>query len=80
VFHLNDSKKPCGSRVDRHEHIGKGCLGLDPFRKLLNDPRFSELPMLLETPKLESPESRRRDVDPWDARNLRTLRKLIRAV
>ena len=81
VFHLNDSKKPCGSRIDRHEHIGKGCLGLEPFRKLLNDPRFSHLPMLLETPKLETPESRRRSgVDPWDARNLRTLRRLIRAV
>jgi deoxyribonuclease-4 len=78
VFHLNDSKKPCGSRVDRHEHIGKGCLGLEPFRRLLNDPRFAGLPMLLETPKLESKESKRRsDVDPWDARNLRTLRKLI---
>jgi deoxyribonuclease-4 len=78
VFHLNDSKKPCGSRVDRHEHIGKGCLGLDPFRWLLNDPRFKELPMLLETPKLETPESKRKsDVDPWDAKNLRTLRRLI---
>jgi deoxyribonuclease-4 len=81
VFHLNDSKKPCGSRVDRHEHIGKGCLGLEPFRRLLNDLRFTRLPMLLETPKLETAESKRRsDVDPWDARNLRTLRKLIRAV
>ena len=81
VFHLNDSKKPCGSRVDRHEHIGKGCLGLEPFRRLLNDPRFEGLPMLLETPKLDTPESKRRsDVDPWDARNLRTLRKLIRTV
>ena len=81
LFHLNDSKKPCGSRVDRHEHIGKGCLGLEPFRRLLNDRRFAKLPMLLETPKLETPESRRRsDVDPWDARNLRTLRKLIRTV
>jgi deoxyribonuclease-4 len=78
VFHLNDSKKPCGSRVDRHEHIGKGCLGLEPFRMLLNDPRFAALPMLLETPKLETAESRRKsDCDPWDARNLRTLRKLI---
>jgi deoxyribonuclease-4 len=78
VFHLNDSKKPCGSRVDRHEHIGKGCLGLDPFRRLLGDPRFAGLPMLLETPKLDPSESRRRsDVDPWDARNLRTLRKLM---
>ena len=79
LFHLNDSKKPCGSRVDRHEHIGKGCLGLEPFRRLLNDRRFAKLPMLLETPKLETPESRRRsDVDPWDARNLRTLRRLLR--
>ena len=78
AFHLNDSKKPCGSRVDRHEHIGKGCLGLEPFRMLLNDPRFVDHAMLLETPKLETPESRRRsDLDPWDARNLRTLRKLI---
>ena len=78
AFHLNDSKKPCASRVDRHEHIGKGCLGLEPFRWLLNDPRFTEHPMLLETPKLETPESRRRsDLDPWDARNLRTLRRLV---
>jgi deoxyribonuclease-4 len=81
VFHLNDSKKPCGSRVDRHEHIGKGCLGLEPFRRLINDRRFRGLPMLLETPKLETPESRRRgDADPWDARNLRTLRRLIQKV
>jgi deoxyribonuclease-4 len=81
AFHLNDSKRPCGSRVDRHEHIGKGCLGLEPFRRLLNDKRFADLPMLLETPKLETAASRRRsDVDPWDARNLRTLRKLIRTV
>jgi deoxyribonuclease-4 len=78
AFHMNDSKKPCGSRVDRHEHIGKGCLGLEPFRRLVNDPRFSALPMLLETPKLETPESRRRsDADPWDRRNLRTLRGLV---
>ena len=79
AFHLNDSKKPCGSRVDRHEHIGKGCLGLEPFRRIVTDPRFVGLPMLLETPKLDTPESRRRsDVDPWDARNLRTLRRLMR--
>ena len=79
AFHLNDSKKPCGSRVDRHEHIGKGCLGLEPFRRILTDPRFAGLPMLLETPKLDTPESRRRsDIDPWDARNLRTLRRLMR--
>jgi deoxyribonuclease-4 len=78
AFHLNDSKKPCGSRVDRHEHIGKGCLGLEPFRMLLNDPRFADHGMMLETPKLDTPESRRRsDLDPWDARNLRTLRRLI---
>src|SRR5262249_55293085 len=81
LFHLNDSKRPCGSRVDRHEHIGKGCLGLEPFRRLLNDPRFAGLPMLPETPKREmSGRGHRSGVDPWDARNLRTLRSLLRAV
>jgi deoxyribonuclease-4 len=77
AFHLNDSKKPCGSRVDRHEHIGKGCLGLAPFRRIVNDPRFAKLPMLLETPKLDTPLSRRTSaVDPWDRKNLTTLRRL----
>jgi len=51
AVHLNDSKKGLGSRVDRHEHIGKGLLGLEPFRFLLNDPRFTEVPMTLETDK-----------------------------
>ena len=51
VFHLNDSKRPLGSRVDRHTHIGEGFLGLEPFRRLVNDRRFRGLPMLLETPK-----------------------------
>ena len=65
AFHLNDSKKPCASRVDRHEHIGKGCIGLAPFRRLLNDPRFAKLPMLLETPKVDTPQTRKAsDVDP----------------
>jgi len=50
-FHLNDSKKELGSRVDRHEHIGKGHIGLAGFRELLTDPRFSNHPMTLETPK-----------------------------
>jgi deoxyribonuclease-4 len=49
AFHLNDCKKPLGCRVDRHEHIGKGVMGLEPFRRLVNDPRFAELPGFLET-------------------------------
>jgi deoxyribonuclease-4 len=78
AFHLNDSKKPCASRVDRHEHIGKGCIGVEPFRWLVNDPRFAKLPMLLETPKLDTPESRKRsDVDPLDRVNLDLLRSLV---
>ena len=78
AFHLNDSKKPCASRVDRHEHIGKGCIGLEPFRWLLNDRRFARLPMLLETPKLETRESlRQSDVDPLDEKNLSLLRSLL---
>lgn len=80
AFHLNDSKKPCGSRVDRHEHIGDGCLGVAPFRRILNDPRFARLPMLLETPKIDTPQSRRlSDVDPLDRKNLDLLRSLIAA-
>lgn len=71
AFHLNDSKRELGSRVDRHEHIGRGQLGLEPFRHLLNDPRFADTPMYLETPKgTESGED-------WDAINLRVLRGLM---
>jgi deoxyribonuclease-4 len=77
LFHLNDSKRPLGSRVDRHEHIGQGCLGLEPFRRLVNDPRFGGLPMLLETPKTEGRGPRVVAVDPLDERNLKTLRGLI---
>jgi deoxyribonuclease-4 len=71
AFHLNDSKKGLGSRVDRHEHIGEGMLGLEPFRHLLNDPRFKTIPMYLETNKEE------RDGEEMDVVNLRTLRSLI---
>jgi deoxyribonuclease-4 len=49
AFHLNDSKRPLGCRVDRHEHIGEGTLGLRPFRLLVNDPRFAALPGFVET-------------------------------
>ncbi len=49
AFHLNDSKNPRGSRVDRHEHVGAGTLGLEPFRRLVNDPRFEDVPAFLET-------------------------------
>ncbi len=78
VFHLNDSKKPCQSRVDRHEHIGKGCIGLEPFRRLLNDPRFAHLPMLIETEKTERGVRRTGlvEIDPLDEMNLTTLRGL----
>lgn len=50
AIHLNDSKKPCGSRVDRHESIGKGCLGMDFFIRFMHDERFDEMPIVLETP------------------------------
>ena len=76
VFHLNDSKKPCMSRVDRHEHIGKGCIGLEPFRRLVNDPRFDHLPMILETEKTEWREKGKIAIDPLDEMNLNTLRAL----
>jgi deoxyribonuclease IV len=77
AVHANDSKKPCGSRVDRHEHIGRGCLGLEPFRRLLHDARFAGLPLLIETEK--APGTTRGRViatDPFDVENLETLRRL----
>ena len=77
AFHGNDSKRPCGSRVDRHEHIGEGCLGLEPFRRLLHDARFAELPILIETEKTHGAEKKGAIVtDPLDVRNLETLRRL----
>ena len=51
AFHLNDSQKDLGSRVDRHAHIGEGCVGLEGFRAIVNHPAFADLPMILETPK-----------------------------
>ena len=50
-FHMNDSKKELGSRVDRHEHIGKGFIGLEGFRNIMNDSRLTHIPKILETPK-----------------------------
>jgi deoxyribonuclease-4 len=72
AFHLNDSVRELGSRVDRHAKIGAGKLGLEPFRHLLNDKRFASVPMYLETPKGEE------NGEELDAINLRTLRSLIR--
>lgn len=68
-FHLNDSKKELGCRVDRHEHIGKGAIGLEGFRNILNDSRFTGRPMTLETPKGDDLEE--------DRENLRVLRSLM---
>jgi deoxyribonuclease IV len=77
VFHGNDSKRPCGSRVDRHEHIGQGCLGEEPFRRLLHDTRFAGLPILIETEKVRGSEKAGTIVaDPFDMKNLETLRRL----
>jgi deoxyribonuclease-4 len=74
AFHLNDSKQGLASRVDRHEHIGRGKLGLEAFRHLLNDPRFATTPMYLETAKEQE------DGEEMDVVNLRTLRGLIASV
>jgi deoxyribonuclease-4 len=72
AFHLNDSKTPLGSRVDRHQEIGDGYLGLLPFWRLVNDPRFADRPAVLETPSGA-------DKLPSFARNLQRLRALIGA-
>ena len=71
VWHLNDSKKPLGSRVDRHEHIGRGEIGEDGFRPIVRDKLWKDVPKVLETAKEESPDGR-----PWDAVNLETLHNL----
>ncbi|MEQ8211107.1 MAG: deoxyribonuclease IV [Lacipirellulaceae bacterium] len=71
AFHFNDSLKPFGSRVDRHAGIGRGEMGLEPFRFLLNDRRFRKIPMCLETPK---GEEKGRDLDEI---NLEVLRGLV---
>ncbi|NOY41385.1 MAG: deoxyribonuclease IV [Planctomycetes bacterium] len=73
AFHLNDSLKAFGSRVDRHAGIGRGEMGLEPFRFLLNDRRFRKVPMYLETPKGTENEN------DLDVINLKTLRGLIEA-
>lgn len=67
VIHLNDSRKELGSRVDRHEHIGQGAIGLGGLAHFLRDPRLAHLPIILETPKEE---------EGADERNLAMLRKL----
>jgi deoxyribonuclease-4 len=70
ALHLNDSKRECGSRVDRHEHIGLGHIGCQGFRRVLRSRKIGHLPMYLETPKAAI------DGEEGDARNLRVLREL----
>jgi len=72
VWHLNDSKKELGSRVDRHDHIGRGTIGLDGFKPIVRDSRFKSTPKILETPKEKHDNGR-----DWDAINLETLKGLI---
>lgn len=69
VVHCNDSKKPLGSRVDRHEHLGKGEIGPKPFELLVNDPRFENVPIIVETPESET----------MHAENIAFLKSLIRS-
>ena len=70
AIHVNDSKTARGSRVDRHEHIGKGKIGLEAFRFIMRDRRFREIPKVLETPKGKDLAE--------DVQNLKTLRGLIK--
>ena len=71
LVHLNDSKGPLSSGLDRHEHIGNGRIGIEGFRRFLGHPFFSGLPLILETPK-------KKDED--DPRNLQVVRELLRQV
>lgn len=80
IIHANDSKRRLGSRLDRHEHIGEGFVGLAGFRRLLHDPRLAHLAMVIETHKTpgvcDHPKIAK--LDPLDCRNLETLRALQR--
>jgi deoxyribonuclease-4 len=69
ALHLNDSKTPLGSHVDRHEHIGQGKIGMAPFREIMRSPEFSAIPKVLETPKKEDLKE--------DVVNLRVLREFL---
>ena len=70
AFHCNDSKKEFGSHVDRHEHIGKGAIGVEGFSFLMNDGRFASIPKILETPKSEDLHE--------DVENMRVLKSLVK--
>ncbi len=70
VWHCNDAKDPCGAKRDRHEHIGKGTIGLEPFRRLLNDRRTAHAAFIAETP-IDEPRD--------DLRNVAVLKSLVRA-
>ena len=72
VLHLNDSKKVLGSRVDRHEHIGRGTIGVEGFKPFVRDAAFRKIPKILETPKAKDDKGR-----DWDAVNLETLASLL---
>jgi deoxyribonuclease IV len=69
VWHCNDAKAACGSKLDRHQHIGKGTIGCEPFRRLLNDPRLAHVAFIAETP-IDEPGD--------DRRNVAALKKLVR--
>ena len=69
ALHLNDSKAALNSRVDRHEHIGKGKIGIEAFRYIMNEARFSKIPKVLETPKGKEMSE--------DVENMALLRSLI---
>ena len=72
VWHLNDSKKDLGSRVDRHDHIGRGLIGLDGFKPIVREKKFKAIPKILETPKEKHEDGR-----DWDTVNLETLKSLM---
>ena len=70
VWHMNDAKAARGSKLDRHEHIGQGTMGVEPFRRLLNDPRFSQAAFIAETPVDEPGD---------EERNVRVLKSLVQS-
>ncbi len=70
IIHVNDSRRELGSKIDRHEHIGEGHIGLEGFRNLVNDERLKHIPMIIETPKGDELDE--------DVENLKKLRSLVK--
>lgn len=76
AFHINDSKNPCGAHKDRHENFGKGCIGADALMQVIRDPRFTNIPKILETPYRKDPDNPKKSTPPYKEEIAEILQRL----